>query len=59
MLKNKLIELLKVKSIITILVFGVFCYLSIIGKVDAQQFMLVLSMVATYYFSKKESKEGV
>ena len=59
MLKNKLIELLKVKSIITILVFGVFCYLSIIGKVDAQQFMLVLSMVATYYFSKKDNKEGV
>jgi thioredoxin-related protein len=58
MLKNKLIELLKVKSIITILVFGVFCYLSIIGKVDAQQFMLVLSMVATYYFSKKDNKEG-
>lgn len=59
MLKDKLIELLKVKSIITILVFGVFCYLSIIGKVDAQQFMLVLSMVATYYFSKKDNKEGV
>ena len=58
MLKNKLIELVKVKSIITILVFGVFCYLSIIGKVDAQQFMLVLSMVATYYFSKKDNKEG-
>jgi thioredoxin-related protein len=58
MLKDKLIQLLKVKSIITILTFGVFCYLSIIGKVDAQQFMLVLSMVATYYFAKKDNKEG-
>lgn len=58
MLRDKLIDLLKVKSLITLLVFGVFCYLSIIGKVDAQQFMLVLSMVATYYFAKKDNKEG-
>jgi len=58
MLKEKVIELLKVKSIITILVFIVFCYLAVAGKIDAQQFMLVLSMVATYYFSKKETKEG-
>lgn len=53
MLRDKLIDLLKVKSIITILVFGVFSYLSILGKIDPEQFMLVLSMVATYYFAKK------
>ena len=58
MVRKKFVELLKVKSIITILVFRVFCYLSVIGKVDAHQFMLMLSNVATYYFAKKDKKEG-
>ena len=49
----KIIEdLLKIKSIITILSFGVFAYLSIIGKIEAKDFMLILGMVATYYFNK-------
>ena len=57
MLKDKLIELLKVKSIVTILVFSVFAYLSIIGKIDTADYMFILGMVATYYFTKAEKKE--
>ena len=47
-----LIELLKVKSIITILSFLVFLYLAIIGKINSDNFMLILSMIATYFFNK-------
>jgi hypothetical protein len=51
---KQLMELLKVKSIITILVFSVFVYLSIMNKIDSKDFMIILGMVATYYFAKKE-----
>lgn len=47
-----LIDLLKVKSIITILSFLVFLYLAIIGKINTDNFMLILSMIATYFFNK-------
>lgn len=53
---KELKALLKVKTIITLLVFGVFAYLSIVGKIEAKDFMLILGMVATYYFNK-DSKE--
>lgn len=54
---KELKALLKVKTIITLLVFGVFSYLSIVGKIEAKDFMLILGMVATYYFNK-DNKEA-
>lgn len=58
-LLTKLIELLKVKSIITIISFLTFTYLSISNKVDTEDFMLILGMISTYFFSKDVSaKKG-
>lgn len=51
---EKFIELLKVKSLITIMTFAVFSYLSVIGKIDAKDFMIVLGMISTYYFTKQD-----
>ena len=51
-MKEKLLELLKVKSIITILTFISFFYLSITGKIGNDNFMLILGMIATYFFNK-------
>lgn len=53
-LSEMLINLLKVKSIITILTFITFTYLSIKGKIDIDNFMLILGMISTYFFTKKE-----
>ena len=52
---KKITDLIDVKSIITIMVFGVFSYLSIVNRIDAKDFMIVLTMLATYYFTKKGS----
>lgn len=52
----QIIELFKVKSIITILTFSVFCYLSIKNKISSNNFMLILSMIATYFFNKEKTK---
>lgn len=54
---KELKALLKVKTIITLLVFGVFAYLSIVGKIEAKDFMLILGMVATYYFNKDQKQD--
>ena len=45
------------KSIITIMTFTTFIYLSITGKVDTDNFMLILGMIATYFFNKDKSNE--
>lgn len=53
-MKNKLIDLLKVKSIITLLSFFAFFYLAITEKIENDNFMLILGMIATYFFNKEK-----
>ena len=61
-LKTALIDLLKVKSIVTIVLTGVFAYLSIIRVIDTQNFMAVFMMIIGFYFGtqlEKKKKETV
>ena len=62
-LQKALVNLLKVKSVVTIILTAVFAYLSIAGVVDGQQFLTVFSMVMAFYFGtqheKKAKEEGV
>lgn len=55
---SALISLLKVKSIITLLSFGAFFYLSITEKIQVDNFMLILGMIATYFFNKDNKEKG-
>lgn len=61
MVKKELVKLLKVKSLVTLALTVVFAYLSIVGKIDTQQFMTVFSMCMAFYFGvqheKKEKEE--
>lgn len=50
-----IINLLKVKSIITLLTFVAFFYLSISEKIGSDNFMLIIGMIATYFFNKDNS----
>ncbi len=54
---SQLCELLKVKSIITIIAFMAFFYLAITSRLDTDNFMLVLGMITTYFFNKEELHE--
>ena len=51
-LTASLVALLKVKSLITMLSFIAFFYLSITEKISVDNFMLILGMIATYFFNK-------
>lgn len=53
-MKNALINLLKVKTLITLAITIVFCYLAIIGKLPIETTTMVIGMVFTYYFNKKD-----
>ena len=53
--KEKLARLMDVKSIITLMVMGVFCALSAAGRIDIQSFMTVATAVITFYFAKQPS----
>lgn len=57
-LKKAFVNLLKVKSIVTIILTAVFAYLSIIGVVDGQQFLTVFSMVMAFYFGTQHEKKA-
>ena len=57
-LLNAIINLLKVKSIITLLTFGAFFILSIKGVIDTDNFMLILGMIATYFFNKEQKRDN-
>jgi len=48
------VELLKVRSIITIVIIGVMSYLAVEQIIDAATFMTLAGAVVTYYFNRKE-----
>lgn len=53
-------NLLTVKSIVTILLTGIFAYLAVVGRVSGEQFLTVFSVVIAFYFGTQfqKNKEG-
>jgi hypothetical protein len=56
-MKNNLTNLLKVKTIITLMITIIFCYLSVVGKMPIETTTMVIGMVFTYYFNKDKKEE--
>lgn len=57
-MKDAFINLLKVKSLMTIAVMIVFVILSLKGKLEPTLTASVITSVITYYFTKKDSEKG-
>lgn len=57
-MKEKLAKLLTIKSIVTILLTLVFCYLSITSVIPAELFMTVFTVVIAFYFGTQHEKTG-
>lgn len=58
-MKDKIAKLIDVKSIVTLVLTGVFSYLALIGVLTGEQFMTVFVMIMTYFFTKKSKQEDV
>lgn len=57
-LKN-LAALIKVKTIVTIVVMAVFAVLSLRGDISADNAMIIISMVVSFYFGTVSEKKAV
>lgn len=57
-MKKRLCNLLTVKSIVTIILTGVFAYLSVKGSIDANMFMTTFSVIIAFYFGTQHEKNG-
>lgn len=56
-LKN-LANLLKVKTLVTLAVMGVFTVLSLQGRITPDNAMVVISMVVSFYFGTQHEKKA-
>ena len=54
-LKN-LAGLIKVKTIVTLVVITVFAVLAIAGRINADNVMIIISMVVSFYFGTQHEK---
>ena len=58
MFLERLANLLKVKTIITIMLTIVFCVLALSGVIDAELFMTVFTVVIEFYFGTQAQKKA-
>lgn len=55
LLKN-LANLIKVKTLVTLVVISVFAYLAVTGAISADNVMIVVSTVIAFYFGTQHEK---
>lgn len=49
-MRERLAKLITVKSIVTLVIVGVYCYLAISEKVDMKGFESIVLMIMAFYF---------
>ena len=57
-MKERILKLITVKSIVTIVLTLVFSFLTITGKVSAEQFMNIFTVVIAFYFGTQAEKKA-
>lgn len=56
-MKEAIINLLKVKTILSLLFSFTTCFLAIKGIIEMETFMAITMAIITYYFTRKEKGE--
>lgn len=56
-MKSKIAKLIDVKSIVTLVLTGVFAYLAIISKVSAENYMTIFTVIIAFYFGTQMAKK--
>ena len=55
-MKEALTKLIKVKTIVTLVLTGVFSYLAIAGVIDAKEFVTIFTVIIAFYFGTQANK---
>lgn len=50
---QKIAKLIDVKSIMTLVLTGVFAYLSVTGKIEDREFLVIYSTIVSFFFGTK------
>jgi hypothetical protein len=58
MLMKNLANLIKVKTIVTLVVLIIFSILAIRGDISAEQVMIIVTSVISFYFGTQHEKKG-
>jgi|GEM_PF-66422 len=56
---NKFKALVEVKKIIALILTIIFCFLSVMGKVEPKDFLTVFLIVIAFYFSQSSVRDAV
>ena len=56
-MRQRLAKLIDLKSIVTMMITATLIYGFITNKINSQDFMLIVAMIFTFYFSKKKDGE--
>jgi Mn2+/Fe2+ NRAMP family transporter len=57
-LKKNLANLIKVKTFVTLTVIAVFAVLALRGEISADNVMIIISMVVSFYFGTQAETKG-
>lgn len=57
-MKDKLVKLLTVKSIVTLILTAVFAYLAVTGRVSAGDFVQIFLIIIGFYFGTQHEKKS-
>lgn len=57
-MKEKFVKLIDVKSIMTLLITVIFCALAILGRVNAEQFIVIFTTIVAFYFGTQSEKKN-
>lgn len=53
---KEILNLLKLKSILSLMFSATTCYLALKGKISMEVFIALTTSIITYYFNKRESE---
>lgn len=56
-MKDTFKNILKIKSIVTLVMVALFCYMAITARVTGDQVLNIVSIIITFYFAKKAGEE--
>ena len=56
-MKERIAKLIDLKTIITISITAALIFGFVVGKITAEQFMTIATMIFTFYFAKKDKED--
>ncbi len=55
-MRERLLKLLSVKSIVTIALTTAYCYLAVTGRITGREFLTIFTMVISFYFGTQQGE---